>query len=102
VEALQQGSGHGVRGNDFLHGGFHGLLHIGSSLGREALFEALGSDWHAEGRGSLSQLLIGGIGLVEPSKDEALHELGAGELGAALHETGGLCGLVGDGGQNGL
>ncbi len=102
LKALEQGQPHGVGGHEFLDGGLQDLSYTCRRFGRKAFLEALRRDRSAEGSGGLGQLLIGGIGLIQPGKHEALDELGAGQLRLALHKAGDLCGLVGDGRQNGL
>jgi hypothetical protein len=87
IEPLEQGDRHGVSNDGLVHGVFQNLFQtIGRCRGK-TMIQPLGRERHAQTRGGLCQLVIGGVGIVPPTEHQGLGEFGTRELGLALHKA---------------
>jgi hypothetical protein len=59
-----------------MHRGFQHLLETIRRFGRKLIVNALSGDGHTQRSGSLSELLMCRVMIIEPSEDECLYELG--------------------------
>src|SRR5262245_57416677 len=100
-KALQQWYGYGRRGNHVLHGRPQDSLHTLRRLLRKALLQPLGAEGHPQCRCRLDQLLIRGVWVGHPPKDQGLHEFRPTQVGAPSHEAGGPGCTIGRGRQHG-
>ena len=102
AKALQQRDGHRLGGDDGLDRLGQHLLQAGGRFRGEAFVQPLLGDLQADTAAHLANRPQRGLGGVQPTEDQRLHEVGTRHFALPLDEAGGAGGGIGDGTQDAL